>query len=488
MMRRGSTTPACTPVRIQTRFECDTPREAWKAACSRFQTVGLATFLACTLFFPSSPAGAAVQEGAATTTPSDPEHALVQEALAVVDDHFIDLKNAQGVADSHARHTYNGVDWKALQAAEDKKKLKDRGNSYKDISGALKKLGDKYTRFVKPDDFAKLTKYDVTGVGVLIVEKEGQLYVGAPPLAGSTASEADVKKGDRIVSIDGVSMVDKTSFEGAEQLQAGGQLGSKVTLSLLRESDSNRKIEVKLERRISVGNPVSSSIVTAKNGNKVGYMKMTEFNAACKRGIADAVKEMKKEKVDDYVIDLRGNLGGVLDGALQIAALFLEQLSSQKTTLVYVMDNSGAEEAVWLKSRNVLDKETPITIILDSRSASASEVLAGALRDNCRATIVGKEKSFGKGLIQGAFPLTDGSGVIVTVASYITPKHVAINGIGLSPDLKIDLGDATKAIKSGKLDLDKSEAVQNMCVPPLPDDGTSSTSKLVKGADPEDTL
>lgn len=246
---------------------------------------------------------------------------------------------------------------------------------------------------------------------------------------------------------------------------------------------------MQLERRISVANPVTSSIVTAKNGNKVGYMKMTEFNAACKRGIADAVKEMKEEQVDDYVIDLRGNLGGVLDGALQISALFLEEVKGQKTTLVYVMDKSGNEEPVWLRSRKVLDKDTPITMILDSKSASASEVLGGSLRDNCRATIVGKEKSFGKGLIQGAFPLTDGSGVIVTVASYITPKHVAINGIGLQPDLKIDFGnDAIKAIQSGKLDLDKSEAVQQMCVPPPPDDGGSATSKLVKGSDPEDGI
>jgi len=416
---------------------------------------------------------------------SDPEHAIVKEALTVVDEHFIDLKNAKGVADSSSRHVFNGVDWLKLLQEEDAKNIKDRASSYKDINAALKKLGDRYTRFVKPADFAKLTKYDVTGVGVLIVEKNGQLFVGAPPLAGSTASEADVKKGDRILAIDGVSMREKTSFEGAEQLQAGGAVGSKVTITLQR---NERTFDVALERRISVANPVSSSVITAKDGRRVGYMKMTEFNAACKRGVFNAVRELKQENVDDYVLDLRGNLGGVLDGALQIAALFLEQMQESKTTLVYVMDKSGTEEPVWLKSRSVLDKDTPLTIILDSKSASASEVLAGALRDNCRATIVGKEKSFGKGLIQGAFPLTDGSGVIVTVASYITPKHVPINGIGLQPDIKVDLGDAAKAIKSGKLDLDKADQVQTTCVPPPPDDAAASSSNLVKGSDPADTL
>ena len=273
------------PTTMSLSFTLRNTQDACRRACVAAVVAPLAGLLVSTSAahaqeLPAPPAVAA----------ADAEHALVAEALTVVDEHFIDLKNPKGVADSSQQHRFNGVDWKQLRLSEDSKRLKNRDASYKEINGALKKLGDKYTRFVKPADFAKLTKYDVTGVGVLIVEKEGQLFVGAPPLAGSTAAEADIQKGDRILAIDGVSMTDKSSFEGAEQLQAGGALGSKVVLSLERASQGNRRLEVALERRISVANPVSSSLVTAKNGHRVGYMKMTEFNAACKRGVAEAVR------------------------------------------------------------------------------------------------------------------------------------------------------------------------------------------------------
>lgn len=273
------------PTTMSVSFTLRNTQDACRRACVAAVVAPLAGLLVSTSAahaqeLPAPPAVAA----------ADAEHALVAEALTVVDEHFIDLKNPKGVADSSQQHRFNGVDWKQLRLSEDSKRLKNRDASYKEINGALKKLGDKYTRFVKPADFAKLTKYDVTGVGVLIVEKEGQLFVGAPPLAGSTAAEADIQKGDRILAIDGVSMTDKSSFEGAEQLQAGGALGSKVVLSLERASQGNRRLEVALERRISVANPVSSSLVTAKNGHRVGYMKMTEFNAACKRGVAEAVR------------------------------------------------------------------------------------------------------------------------------------------------------------------------------------------------------
>jgi C-terminal processing protease CtpA/Prc len=136
----------------------------------RFRMVALATL--CGVVLSTSPA--ASQE-LPQVTAADANHAIVKEALTVVEEHFIDLKNPKGVADSSTRQVFNGVDWKALEAAEAEKALKDRGASYTEIASALKKLGDKYTRFVKPSDFAKLTKYDVTGVGVLIVEKDGRL-------------------------------------------------------------------------------------------------------------------------------------------------------------------------------------------------------------------------------------------------------------------------------------------------------------------------
>jgi len=432
-------------------------------------TAALSFAVGWTLLF-GAPAFAV--EASADPASVDPEHALLSEAMGLVEDHFLDLNNQNGVADSVSTKTYNGVLWPELKESMDKTKLKDRGATYKKIQNVLSKLGDRYTRFLKPSDFAKLTKYDVTGVGVLLVDKGGSLYVGAPPLAGSAGEAAGIKKGDRVVEIDGVSMQNKSPFEGTEMLQ--GVAGSRIKMKLVRpfkpDASNGTPLEVDMERRITVENPVKSSIVTAKDGRKVGYMKMKEFNAACKRGVAEAVQEFTQAGVSDMVLDLRGNPGGVLEGSLQIATLFMDEPKTSDRTIVYVMDRNGKEEPIWLKSKGApLDTSTPLLILLDGKSASASEVLAGSLHDNCRATIVGKQPSYGKGLIQGAFPLSDGSGVIVTVAKYLTPKHLEIQGVGVTPDIKIDPGDGIKAIKNGKLKFPDAEEASRLCQAPPPD-------------------
>lgn len=196
----------------------------------------------------------------------------------------------------------------------------------------------------------------------------------------------------------------QSPFEGAELLS--GQAGTSAKVDLER---GGAKISVSLERKISVENPVTTYVVRAKDGCRVGYMKIKEFNGAVKRGVSSAIKELKEEAVDSYVLDLRGNLGGVLEGSLEIAGLFVKELGpAEKRTLVYVQDRSGKEEPIWAQPKLAFDTKTPMFVLVDKRSASASEVLAGSLQDNCRAVVVGKENSFGKGLIQGAFPVTDG--------------------------------------------------------------------------------
>ena len=204
---------------------------------------------------------------------------------AQVDQHFFDLNNQQGTLDSVKTHVYNSISWDQVRGEFEKKPLKDREQSYKEISKLVSRLGDKYTRFLPPKEFVKLTKYDQTGVGLLLVQRGGSLFVSAPPLVGSTAAEAKVLKGDRILSIDGVdTTTGKSPFEGAELLS--GVAGTSAKVELER---GGSKVSVSLERKISVENPVTTYVVSAKDGCRVGYMKLKEFNGACKRGISSAV-------------------------------------------------------------------------------------------------------------------------------------------------------------------------------------------------------
>ena len=136
----------------------------------------------------------------------DAEHQYLDEVLDTVEDHFLDLNNAKGVADSSRTKTFNGVSWAQIRREFDTVELATRDDTYRAVRKLLARLGDRFTRLMPPQEFAKLTKYDMTGVGILLLERDGNLYLAAPPLAGSTGAEAGLRKGDRVLAIDGVDM------------------------------------------------------------------------------------------------------------------------------------------------------------------------------------------------------------------------------------------------------------------------------------------
>jgi hypothetical protein len=151
---------------------------------------------------------AAVSPNKAAVSPvsKDAEHQFLDEVLNTVEDHFLDLSNEKGVADSSRTKTFNGISWDDVRRQFDSTELQSRDDTYGVIRKLLKRLGDRFTRFMPPQEFAKLTKYDMTGVGVLLMEREGKIYLAAPPLSGSTGAEAGLRKGDQVLSIDGVDM------------------------------------------------------------------------------------------------------------------------------------------------------------------------------------------------------------------------------------------------------------------------------------------
>jgi carboxyl-terminal processing protease len=238
--------------------------------------------------------------------------------------------------------------------------------------------------------------------------------------------------------------VNRSAFEVAEMMSSGGGAGSKLTLSVSRgEAGGERGVfDVELVRGYGAGEGkrVGYSIVEAEGGGaKVGYIRVSEFTSDSAKQLREAAARMtgrngdkggegKGVGVGRIVIDVRGNRGGLLESALEISSLFIQPErgdDGEGAVLLWVVEREGGEDAVRRPPKGGA-LTVPLTVLVDRNSASASEVLASSLKDNCRAAVVGPSRTFGKGLVQGAFPLGDGSAAVLTVAEYLTPKHTRI--------------------------------------------------------------
>jgi carboxyl-terminal processing protease len=279
---------------------------------------------------------------------------------------------------------------------------------------------------LSPKDAVKLGKYDVTGVGInLVISDDGAVKVGGVPPADSDAAVLGVEFGDVVLTINGKVCDGMTSFDALEAIQ-----GDKDVVNLrIRSANGGGERDVSLRKTFTTRNPVSYKLVTSDDGRKTGYIKLSEFNAQCKKKVREAVRNLEAEGASGLVLDMRGNGGGVLDGAIGIAGLFME-----RPLVLYVTDANGAMQPLYSREA-VVSTELPLQVWVDATTASSAEVLAAALRDNCRASVVGGT-TYGKGVIQGVFGLSDGGALIETVASYATPAKEEINKRGVRPDEK----------------------------------------------------
>jgi carboxyl-terminal processing protease len=306
---------------------------------------------------------------------------------------------------------------------------KDDGRILKLVTEMVASLGDKYSRILDQNQYAFIQKFDLIGVGVTLMPNENkEIIVGSPPVPKSASDLAGLKVGDRVVAINGIPTSGRTAFDIIDQIGENPNAKT-VTMSILRDGETN---DVVMDRAfLEVKDPIRYKISeTRSDGTKVGFVRILEFNALVKTKLEDALRDLEAQGANAYVIDLRMNTGGAFQSAVEIASLFM-----QDTVATYVKDSSGAEIPFKTpKSRLAIDKEDPIVLWLDGSSASASEVFAGALHDNCRAVVMG-DKSFGKGLIQAVYGLKNGAGLVLTVASYVTPGGNEIQGIGISPDI-----------------------------------------------------
>ncbi|MEG5159815.1 S41 family peptidase [Microcoleus sp. AT3-A2] len=346
---------------------------------------------------------------------------LVDEVWQIIDKSYVD-------------GTFNQVDWKAVRNDYLNRTYTSDEAAYKAIREMLKKLDDPYTRFMDPQEFRNMqveTSGELTGVGIqLTQDEETKKLVVISPIEDTPAFSAGILAKDIITKIDG------KSTEGMDTNQAvnliRGQVNTEVTLTILRD---NKELDFKLKRAKIEIHPVRQSVHKSPIGD-IGYIRLNQFSANAASEMRSAIKDLEQKKVTGYILDLRSNPGGLLYGSIEIARMWLKE-----GTIVSTVDRVGEADRQTANKAELTDK--PLVVLVDGGSASASEILSGALQDNKRAVLVGT-KTFGKGLVQSVRGVGNGAGLAVTIAKYFTPNGTDINHAGIEPDFKVELTDAQK--------------------------------------------
>jgi carboxyl-terminal processing protease len=353
-------------------------------------------------------------------------------AAAFTEEQKLILQSWRIVNQSYLDETFNHQNWWFLRQKFLQRQFDSREDTYKAIEEMLATLDDPFTRLLRPEQYRSLqvsTSGELSGVGLQInIDPDtGNLEVVAP-LAGSPAEAAGIEPRDRILEIDGVKTSSLTLDEAAARMR--GQIGTKVSLTVQKQKKEPNKELDKVKKVDLVRGRISLNPVLAKlennNGTSIGYLRLNQFSANATQEVAHALDKLEKQGANAYILDLRNNPGGLLQAGIEIARLWLD-----RGTIVYTVNRQGVLGSFDANSSAIT--EDPLIVLVNQGTASASEILAGALQDNGRAVLLG-EKTFGKGLIQSLFELPDGSGLAVTVAKYETPNHKDINKLGISPD------------------------------------------------------
>uniref|UniRef100_A0A453LLE4 PDZ domain-containing protein n=1 Tax=Aegilops tauschii subsp. strangulata TaxID=200361 RepID=A0A453LLE4_AEGTS len=309
-----------------------------------------------------------------------------------------------------------------------------RAGSDAAIKKMLATLDDPFTRLLEPEKFKSLrsgTQGALTGVGLSIGyplalngSPAGLSVMSAAP--GGPAEKAGIMSGDVILAIDDTSAQDMDIYDAADRLQ--GPEGSSIDLTILSGADT-RHVVLKRERYTL--NPVRSrmcEIPGSEDSSKIGYIKLTTFNQNAAGSVKEAIKKLRENNVKAFVLDLRNNSGGLFPEGIEIAKIWMD-----KGVIVYICDSRGVRDIYEADGASTVAASEPLVVLVNKGTASASEILAGALKDNKRAVVYG-EPTYGKGKIQSVFALSDGSGLAVTVARYETPARTDIDKVGVTPD------------------------------------------------------
>lgn len=323
----------------------------------------------------------------------------------------------------------------------------DEVESKKLIYGALKGMLsslDDFSQFMEPDEYKEIkleTKGEFGGVGIEISTKDGVLTV-ITPISGTPADLAGIKPGDNIVRIDGKITKDMRLSDAVKLMR--GNPGTQVTLTIWREK-GEKILELAIKRDIIKVKSIREVILLE---DKIGYIKLVEFQERTPRDLEEALKKLEGDGMDSLILDLRNNPGGLLDVAVDVAEKFLPKGS----TIVSIKARLASQNAVFKSTGRFPHPAYPVIVLANEGSASASEIVAGALQDNKRGIILGT-KTFGKASVQTVIPLKDGSALRLTSASYFTPNGRMIREQGIIPDVAAEREEARDKAKDERADI-----------------------------------
>ena len=303
------------------------------------------------------------------------------------------------------------------------------------IEGMVSKL-DPYSDYLSKDDFSELkvgTTGRFGGIGIEITMEDGFVKI-ITPIDDTPAQKAGLKAGDLVIEVQDVSLKDKSLNDAVKLMR--GEPGTKVKVKVLRK-EANQPIDFELTRQIIVSKGIKTQIF---NG-EIGYLRLSSFQSNSTTNVRDAIYKLRKDTgkmMSALILDLRNNPGGVLGAAVGISDLFLES-----GKIVYTKGRTNNSDLEYFANSEDILEGLPLYVLINGGSASASEIVAGALQDHQRATIYG-EKSFGKASVQSIQEMIDGSALKLTTARYYTPNDRHIHGNGIEPDVKIEFEEIDK--------------------------------------------
>ncbi len=336
------------------------------------------------------------------------------------------------VKNNYIDKNYNHQNWNKWLHRY-KNQIKTKQDSYVAIQSMIESLNDPYSRFLKPEEFAEQDRNidaKLFGIGVHISNIKGNTVI-VNIIEDTPASKSGLKAGDRILKVNNKSTKGLSLKEIADAVR--GKAGTKVLLVILRDKKQLNKSILRKEIKIKA---VKAKILD----NKYAYIKISTFiSNETAYEVAEALQKTKK--AEGIIIDLRGNHGGLLPNAISISNMFIK-----RGTIVSIVDRNGKKQELKAEPDGIITIK-PMVVLINEESASASEILSGALKDHKRALLVG-ETTFGKGLVQRILKLPDGSGINLTIAKYLTPNGNDIGHKGIEPDYKIAMTE--KQFLSGK--------------------------------------
>jgi len=353
----------------------------------------------------------------AQATLQDSPKVILDEAWQLVNQFYVD-------------GTFNHQDWQSTRQSLLSKQYSSRDQAYAALRQALTELNDPYTRFMSPQEFQVLTTQtsgQLSGIGIRLEQSEANNAITIVKLMPKgPALEAGLRVGDRIVAIDGTS-TDAMDLETVSN-SIRGKVDSTVKLRISRAGQSPFDTNIK---RAVIELPTVHTSIKQEGSNRIGYIRLVEFSAHASEQMRTAIEDLETKKVDGFVLDLRGNPGGLLNASIEIAEMWLN-----RGFIVHTVDRQGKKDDIVAHPTAI--SKRPLVVLVDGDSASSSEILTGALQDNHRAKVIGTS-TFGKALVQSVHKLSDGSGLAITVAQYFTPNGTDISHKGITPDIAVKL-------------------------------------------------